>query len=127
MAYAEKYLPRYNYVPFKSNWYVDCTPKKRLLKNSEVDVEALSKLSLFELQKVVNPRNVDEVEKIIKQKIKEQEQLLKECQQFDYAKKQEKKQVQEYVQERAKVYARKRTVQLLNGLACSPNYSRIYA
>lgn len=127
MAYAEKYLPRYDYVPFKSNWYVDCTPKKRLLKNSEVDVEALSKLSLFELQKVVNPRNVDEVEKIIKQKIKEQEQLLKECEQFDYAKKQEKKQVQKQVQERAKMYAHKRAVQLLNGLACSPNFSRMYA
>ena len=127
MAYAEKYLPRYDYVPFKNNWYVDCRPKKRLLKNSVVDVETLGELSLFELQQVVNPRNVDKVEKIIKQKIKEQEQLLKASQQFDYAKKKEKKELQEKVQERAKIYARKRTMQLLNGIAGFPNYSRIYA
>lgn len=127
MAYAEKYLPRYNYVPFKNNWYVDCRPKKRLLKNSVVDVDALSELSLFELQQVVNPRNVEQVEKIIKQKIKEQERLLKASQQFDYAKKQEKKKLQEQVQERTKMYARKRTMQLMDGIACSPYYSRIYA
>jgi hypothetical protein len=39
-----------------------------LLKNSQVDEDALAELSLIELQQVVNPRNVDVVEKIIKQK-----------------------------------------------------------
>ena len=105
--FVESYLSHYDYVPFKHNWYVDCKPKKRLLKNSEVDIDALNKLSLFELQQVVNPRNVDKVEKIIKQKLKEQERLLKASQQYEYAK--------------------KRTIQLLSGLACSPDYARIYA
>lgn len=125
--FVEKYLSHYDYVPFKNNWYVDCRPKKRLLKNSEVDSEALSKLSLIELQQVVNPRNVDKVEKIIAQKLKEQERLLKANQQYEYAKKRAKKvDMQERI-ERNKHIAKKRAMQLLDGLACSPKYSTIYA
>ena len=110
MAFVEKYLSHYDYVPFKHNWYVDCKPKKRLLKNSQVDSEALAKLSLIELQQVVNPRNVDTVEKIIREKLKEQEQLLKASQQFDYAKKQAKKQEQEYIQEKARQAAKRTAI-----------------
>lgn len=127
MAFVEKYLSHYDYVPFKHNWYVDCKPKKRLLKNSQVDSEALAKLSLIELQQVVNPRNVDEVEKIIKQKLKEQERLLKASQQYEYAKKQAHKKSMKASIERNKHIAKKRTMQLLDGLACAPRYSTIYA
>ena len=125
--FVEKYLSHYDYVPFKNNWYVDCKPKKRLLRNSQVDSEALSKLSLFELQQVVNPRNVDTVEKIIKQKLKEQERLLKASQQYEYTKKQAHKKSMQASIERNKQITKKRTIQLLGGLACSPNYARIYA
>ena len=125
--FVEKYLSHYDYVPFKNNWYVDCKPKKRLLKNSQVDKEALAELSLIELQQVVNPRNVDTVEKIIKQKLKEQERLLKASQQYEYAKKRAKKVAMRESIERNKQIAKKRTIQLLDGLACSPRYSTIYA
>ena len=127
MAFVEKYLSHSDYVPFKNNWYVDCKPKKRLLKNSEVDADALSKLSLIELQQVVNPRNVDTVEKIIKQKLKEQERLLKASQHYEYVKKRAKKVDMDERIERNKHIAKKRTMQLLDGLACSPRYSTIYA
>ena len=127
MAFVEKYLSHYDYVPFKHNWYVACKPKKRLLKNSQVDKEALAELSLIELQQVVNPRNVDTVEKIIKQKLKEQERLLKASQQYEYAKKRAKKVAMRESIERNKQIAKKRTIQLLDGLACSPRYSTIYA
>lgn len=127
MAFVEKYLSHYDYVPFKHNWYVDCKPKKRLLKNSQVDSEALAKLSLIELQQVVNPRNIDVVEKIIKQKLKEQKRLLKASQQHEYAKKRTKKVAMRESIERNKQITKKRTMQLLGGLACSPDYARIYA
>ena len=125
--FVEKYLSHYDYVPFKHNWYVDCKPKKRLLKNSQVDSDALSKLSLIELQQVVNSRNVDTVEKIIKQKLKEQEQLLKASRQYDYAKKQERKKSMQDSIERNKHITKKRTIKLMSGLACAPDYARIYA
>lgn len=127
MAFVEKYLSRYDYVPFKHNWYVDCKPKKRLLKNSQVDSNALSKLSLIELQQIVNPRNVDVVEKIIAQKLKEQERLLKASQQYEYAKKRTKKVAMRESIERNKQIAKKRTIKLMDGLACTPRYSTIYA
>lgn len=127
MAFVEKYLSRYDYVPFKNNWYVDCKPKKRLLKNSQIDSGALSKLSLIELQQVVNPRNVDTVEKIIAQKLKEQERLLKASQQYEYAKKRAKKVDMDERIERNKHIAKKRTMKLMDGLACAPRYSTIYA
>ena len=127
MAFVEKYLSHYDYVPFKHNWYVACKPKKRLLKNSQVDKEALAELSLIELQQVVNPRNVDVIEKIIKQKLKEQEQLLKASQQYEYAKKRTKKVAMRESIEHNKHIVKKRTIKLMNGLACSPRYSTIYA
>ena len=127
MAFVEKYLSHYDYVPFRNNWYVDCKPKKRLLKNSEVDADALAKLSLIELQQVVNPRNVDTVEKIIKQKLKEQERLLKASRQYEYAKKRAKKVAMRESVERNKQITKKRTIKLMGGLACSPDYARIYA
>lgn len=125
--FVESYLSHYDYVPFRNNWYVDCRPKKRLLKNSQVDKEALAKLSLIELQQVVNPRNVDTVEKIIEQKLREQKRLLKASQQHEYTKKHEYKKSMKASIERNKQIAKKRTMQLLGGLACSPDYARIYA
>ena len=110
MAFVEKYCDRYYYVPFKNKWFVDVRSKWHLLKGGVTDKDVLSEMSLAELQTIVNPRNIDMVECIIKQKLKEQERLLKESQQFEYAKKQAKKQEQEYVQKRMKQVARKTAI-----------------
>ena len=123
MAFVEKYYDRYDYVPFKTNWFVDVRSKRHLLKDSVVDKDVLSKMSLAELQTIVNPRNVDVVERIIKEKLKEQKRLLKESQQFEYAKKQAKKQEQKYIQEKARQAAKRTVIRNCIALEC-PNLAR---
>lgn len=120
MAFVEPYQDRYDYVPFKVNWYVDCRPKKRLLKNSVVDKQVLENMSTQDLMRIVNARNIDIIEKIIAGRVKEQNAIANHTTIEDMDTKAERD------TERLKHVAKKRTMKLMSGLACAPDYKSIY-
>ena len=117
MAFIEPYQDRYDYVSFYTRSWVDCRPKKRLLKNSVVDKQVLEKMSTADLMTIANSRNIDIIEKIIARRIKEQNAIANHT---TIEKIELDKSKQKHI-------AKKRSMQLLQGLACSPDYTRLYA
>ena len=120
MAFVEPYEQHYQYVPFKHNWYVDVRPKKHLLKNGVPDKTVLEKMPTVELMKIVNVRNIDIIEKIINKRIKLQNAIANHTTVEDMDAKADRE------AEQLKQAARKKSIQLLDGLACATNYSALY-
>ena len=118
MAFVEPYEKRYDYVPFKNKWYVDCRPKKHLLKNSVVDKDVLEKMSTQDLMSIVNARNIKTIEKIIEKRVKLQNRLAKVL--AGEINNIEDKTPEEKQAEKLKQVTRKRTLQLNDG------YRKIY-
>lgn len=114
MAFVEQYQDHYSYVPFYTKSWVDCRPKKRLLKNSVVDKQVLEKMSTYDLMQIVNGRNIDIIEKIIAKRVKEQNAIANQTT------------IEEVEVEKQKHIVKKRNIQLLQGLANAPRYDRIY-
>lgn len=81
----------------------------------------LDKFTIMDLQMMANDKNISDIEKFIAIKIKEQKAIVNDCS-VDELITAEQKQT-----EKLKHATRKKSIQLLDGLACAPRYSTIYA
>ena len=81
----------------------------------------LHKFSIMDLQMMANDKNISDIEKFIAIKMKEQKAIVNNCNVDDLVTAEQKQ------AEKLKHETRKKSIQLLDGLACSPRYSTIYA
>lgn len=81
----------------------------------------LHKFTIMDLQMMANDKNINDIEKFIAIKMKEQKAIVNNCDVDDLMTNEQKQ------AEKLKHAAHKKSMQLLDGLACGPRYSTIYA